>query len=104
MKAAPWVNRVDLAGTVASAPERRRTPAGTPVLQFRLRVEPSPHDPAVAGCLVTVVALGEGAVAPEVTEGSAVEITGSLTERRGRGPGALRQSRFEILARSVRVL
>jgi primosomal replication protein N len=98
------VNRVDLAGTVASVPERRRTPAGTPVLQFRLQVEPSPHDPAVTGCLVTVVAFGEGAAAPPVVEGSAVEIVGSLTERRWRGPGAVRQSRFEILARTVRVL
>jgi len=62
------VNRVDLAGTVASAPERRRTPAGTPVLQFRLLVEPSPHDPAVTGCLVTVVAFGEDAAAPPVAE------------------------------------
>jgi primosomal replication protein N len=100
----PWVNRIDLAGTVASAPERRCTPAGTPVLQFRLQVEPSPHDPAVSGCLVTVVALGEGAISPELVQGSAVEIVGSLTERRWRGPGAALQSRFEILARSVRVL
>jgi primosomal replication protein N len=98
------VNRVDLAGTVASVPERRRTPAGTPVLQFRLQVEPSPHDPAVAGCLVTIVALGEDAAASSVVEGSVVEIVGSLTERRWRGPGAVRQSRFEILARTVRVL
>jgi primosomal replication protein N len=98
------VNRVDLAGTVASVPERRRTPAGTPVLQFRLQVEPSPHDPAVAGCLVTIVALGEDAAASPVVEGSVVEIVGSLTERRWRGPGAVRQSRFEILARTVRVL
>ena len=98
------MNRVDLAGTVASVPERRRTPAGTPVLQFRLQVEPSPHDPAVTGCLVTVVALGAGAAAPPVVEGSVVEIVGSLTERRWRGPGAVRQSRFEILARTVRVL
>ncbi|MET0152039.1 MAG: single-stranded DNA-binding protein [Candidatus Binatia bacterium] len=98
------MNRVDLAGTVASMPERRTTPAGTPVLQFRLQVEPSPHDPAIPGCLLTVVALGESAAATEVVEGSAVEIVGSLTERRWRGPGAVRQSRFEILARSVRVL
>jgi len=98
------VNRVDLAGTVASVPERRRTPAGTPVLQFRLLVDPSPHDPAVTGCLVTVVAFGEDAAAPPVAEGSVVEIVGSLTERRWRGPGAVRQSRFEILARTVRVL
>ena len=85
-------------------PERRTTPAGTPVLQFRLQVEPSPHDPAVPGCLLTVVALGESAAATDVVEGSAVEIVGSLTERRWRGPGAVRQSRFEIVARSVRVL
>jgi hypothetical protein len=69
-----------------------------------LQVEPSPHDPAIAGCLLTIVALGEHAAAPEVVEGSMVEVVGSLTERRWRGPGAVRQSRFEILARSVRVL
>jgi hypothetical protein len=57
------------------------------VLQFRLQVEPSPHDPAVSGCLVTVVALGEGAVSPELVQGSAVEIVGSLTERRWRELG-----------------
>jgi primosomal replication protein N len=90
------VNRVDLAGTVASVPERRSTPAGTPILQFRLQVEPSPHDPAIAGC--------KSAASPEVVEGSTVEVVGSLTERRWRGPGAVRQSRFEILARSVRLL
>jgi hypothetical protein len=39
-----------------------------------------------------------------VVEGTAVEIVGSLTERRWRGPGAVRQSRFEILASTVRVL
>jgi hypothetical protein len=73
-------------------------------LQFRLQVEPSPRDPAVTGCLVTIVALGEGAAASPVVEGSVVEIVGSLTERRWRGPGAVRQSRFEILASTVRVL
>jgi len=89
---------------VASAPARRRTPAGTPLVLFRLRVEPSPHDPAVSGCLVPVVALGEQASAARVVEGVAVEVHGSLTERRWRGAGDVRQSRFEILARSVRVL
>ena len=91
-------------GTVASAPSRRRTPAGTPVVFFRLRVEPSPDDPAVSGCLVPVVALGDKASATDVAEGVPVEVEGSLTERRWRGAGDVRQSRFEILARSLRVL
>jgi primosomal replication protein N len=91
-------------GTVASAPARRNTPAGTPVLLFRLRVEPSPEDPAVSGCLIPVVAFGEGATIARLAEGLTVEVTGSLTERRWRGAGDVRQSRYEILARSVRVL
>jgi primosomal replication protein N len=91
-------------GTVASSPSRRRTPAGTPVVFFRLRVEPSPEDPAVCGCLVPVVALGETAGAATVAEGVAVAVEGALTERRWRGAGGVGRSRFEILARSVRVL
>jgi len=89
---------------VASAPERRRTPAGTPVVTFRLRVDPSPEDAAVVGCLVPVVALGGGVTAAALVEGAAVEVQGSLAERRWRGAGGTRQSRFEILARTVRVL
>jgi single-stranded DNA-binding protein len=50
-----------------------------------------------------VVVFGEHTVA-EVTEGREVEVEGALTERRWRGAGGSRQSRFEILARTVRVL
>jgi single-stranded DNA-binding protein len=100
----PWRNRVELTGTIASAPERRRTPAGTAVVFFRLRVEPSPDDPAVAGCLVPVVCLGNEAVHGELGEGREAVVEGSLTERRWRGAGGSARSRFEILARIVRVM
>ena len=99
---AAWRNRVELVGTVASEPKRRRTPAGTPVLTFRLRVEASPSDPAVAGCVIPIVVFGD--VASSIVEGAIVEIAGSLTERRSKSPGSVRQSRFEILARTARVL
>jgi len=87
-----------------AAPERRRTPAGTPVAVFRLRVPASPDEAAVSGCVIPVVAFGEHAALVEVEEGREVEVEGSLTERRWRGPGGVRQSRFEILARTVRLL
>ena len=71
---------------------------------FRLRVPPSPDEAAVSGCVVPVVAFGEQGVSAEVGEGREVEVEGALTERRWRGAGGSRQSRFEILARTVRVL
>jgi single-stranded DNA-binding protein len=71
---------------------------------FRLRVPPSPDEAVVSGCVVPVVAFGAQAASPEITEGREVEVEGALTERRWRGPGGVRQSRFEILARAVRVL
>ncbi len=95
---------MELVGTVASVPERRRTPAGTPVVSFRLRVEADPENPADPGCLVPVVWLGDVAARSEMGEGRAVEVTGALTERRWKGAGGVRQSRFEVLARTVRVL
>jgi single-stranded DNA-binding protein len=83
---------------------RRRTPAGSAVVTFRLRVEPSPADPAVSGCVVPVVVLGGNASESALDEGDVVEIEGSLTERRWKSAGGVRQSHFEILARRVRVL
>jgi hypothetical protein len=66
-------------------------------------VPPSPSDPAVPGCLVSVVVLGDDAAAG-LTEGNEVEVEGSLAERRWRGPGGVQQSRYEILARTIRVM
>jgi single-stranded DNA-binding protein len=71
---------------------------------FRLRVPPSPDEAVVSGCVVPVVAFGEHATSLEIAEGREVEVEGALTERRWRGAGGIRQSRFEILARTVRVL
>jgi len=86
-----------------SAPRRRRTPAGTAVLEFRLRVPASPTDPAVPESTIAVVVLGDESVGA-LEEGAAVEVDGSLAERRWRGPGGVRQSRYEMLARAVRVM
>ena len=74
------------------------------MLFFRLRVEPSPSDPAVSGCMVPVAVLGEGTGETPISEGDVVEIDGSLTERRWKTASGARQSHFEILARSLRVL
>lgn len=97
-------NRVELTGKIASRLDRRRTPAGTPVVTFRLQVPPSTAEPALTGCMISVVGFGESVVPPSLEEGSEVEVEGALTERRWRGAGGVRQSRFEILARMVRVL
>jgi hypothetical protein len=68
-----------------------------------LRVESSPEDPAVSGCSVPVVLLGDAAQGG-LEEGALIEIEGSLTERRWKTAAGARQSHFEILARRVRVL
>ncbi len=73
-------------------------------MSFRLRVAPSPVDPAVSGCVVPVVVLGGGATEPSIGEGDVVEIEGSLTERRWKTAAGARQSHFEVLARTIRVL
>ena len=86
---------------MTSVPRTRRTPAGTAVLEFRLLVPPSPSDPAVSGCSVAVVVLGDAA-ATGLAEGNEVEVEGSLAERRWRGSGGVQQSRYEILARTIR--
>jgi len=67
-------------------------------------VPPNPDEAAVSGCVVPVVAFGEQAASADVAEGREVEVEGALTERRWRGAGGVSQSRFEILARAVRVL
>jgi primosomal replication protein N len=93
-----------LVGTVVSVPARRRTPAGSAVVSFGLRVEPSPTDPAIAGCRVPVVVLGTAADGTTVAEGDVVEIQGALTERRWKTAGGSRQRHYEILAHKLRVL
>jgi hypothetical protein len=72
------------------------------VVTFRLRVAPSPDDAAAVGCTIPVVVLGD--VNLSLAKGSSVEIEGALAERRWKGPGGIRQSHFEILARMARVL
>jgi hypothetical protein len=58
----------------------------------------------MAGCDVAVVCLGREAVTDGIAVGREIEIVGALTERRWKGRGGVRQSRFEILARTIRVL
>ncbi|MGH7819579.1 MAG: single-stranded DNA-binding protein [Candidatus Binatia bacterium] len=96
-------NRIELAGTVIAAPERRVTPAGTPVLSFRLRVEADPANPAVAACEIPVVLVGERDETRALAAGGAVLVEGSLTERRWRRGGAAR-SRYEVVAAMVRLM
>jgi hypothetical protein len=94
-------NRVELAGTVASAPKRRTTPAGTPVAFFRLRVEPDPDDPAVGALEGSITLLGVAAADPGLREGVPALVRGAVVERRWRGPGGTANRRFEILAREI---
>ena len=73
------------------------------MLEFRLHVPASPSDPAVPECTIAVVVLGDESV-EALEEGAAVEVDGSLAERRWRGPGGVRQSKYEMLARAIRVM
>jgi single-stranded DNA-binding protein len=52
---------------------------------------------------LAVVVLGDAA-ATGLAEGNEVEVEGSLAERRWRGSGGVQQSRYEILARTIRVM
>jgi hypothetical protein len=70
---------------------------------FRLRIEADPDDPAIAACELVVVCFGEGVAPPGLEVGSAVEVEGSITERRWKGPGGIRKGRYEVLARTIRV-
>lgn len=97
-------NHVELAGRVASPPDRRNTPAGNQLLSFRLKVEADPAEPATAGCMIPIVLVGADARSIPVEQGQEVVIEGALTERRWTGPGGSRQSRFEIVARKVAVI
>jgi primosomal replication protein N len=100
----PDRNRVELEGTVVSKPAVRTTPAGTPVAAFRLQVEADDRDPALPGCVVPVVVLGEEALRPGLEQGSKVRVTGALAERRWKNAAGVRQSRIEILARTLGLL
>jgi hypothetical protein len=73
------------------------------VLEFRLHVPASPSDPAVPECTIPVVVLGDESVGM-LSEGAEVEVDGALAQRRWRGPGGVRQSRYEMLARAIRVM
>ena len=73
------------------------------MLSFRLRVEADPDDSAVAACDIHVVSLGEPARV-QITVGTEVLVVGALTQRQWKAPSGAQKSRFEILARTVRVL
>ncbi|MGH7857799.1 MAG: single-stranded DNA-binding protein [Candidatus Binatia bacterium] len=94
---------MELTGTVVAPPERRVTPAGTPVLSFRLRVEADPENPAVAACEIPVVVLGERDETRNLAAGGEVLVEGALTERRWKRGGTA-QSRYEVVAAVVRLM
>ena len=94
-------NRVELEGTIVSEPRRSRTPAGTAVVSFRVRIDAEPEVTGASGCTIAVVSLGETAGA-ELANGTSVAIEGKLAERRWTTQSGLKQSRLELLALSIR--
>lgn len=95
---------MELLGSVASAVDRRATPAGTPVASFRLKVDADPEDEAVPACTIRVVVLSRQGSLASFEKGARVEVGGALAERRLKGPGGTSESRYEILARELRVI
>jgi single-stranded DNA-binding protein len=93
-------NRVELEGKIVSEPRRSRTPAGTAVVSFRVRVEAEPEVTGASGCTIAVVSLGEPT--GELANGSEVAIEGKLAERRWTTQSGLKQSRLELLALAIR--
>jgi hypothetical protein len=73
-------------------------------LSFRLHVDGDAANAASVGCEVPVVCLGADLGARGLAVGREVAIEGSLVERRWKGRSGIRQSRFEILAHTIRVL
>jgi hypothetical protein len=73
-------------------------------MTFRLTVDPDPRDRAVGSFAIRIVCLGSAAEASGVEAGARVQIAGALTERRWRRPGGTYEQRFEVLARTLRVL
>ena len=84
-----------------SEPRRSRTPAGSAVVSFRIRVEPEPEVTGASGCTIAVVSLGETA-GMGLASGTPVAIEGKLAERRWTTQSGLKQSRLELLAISIR--
>ena len=74
-------NRIELVGTVVSAPEVRTTPAGTPVL----RIEVNCGDGREILRLGVVMAGGDAReIGARIAAGVAVKVTGTLRAVRGR--------------------
>ena len=74
-------NRIELVGTVVSAPEVRTTPAGTPVL----RIEVNCGEGRESLRLGVVMAGGDARdIGARIAAGVAVKVTGTLRAVRGR--------------------
>ena len=97
-------NRIELGGSVAGSLDRRETPAGTPVVSFRLRVDADPSDPGLRGFSIRVVCLGDEGSRAAIEVGSRVWVAGALTERRWKRPSGMEEARYEVLADTIHVL
>ena len=87
-------NRIELVGTVVSAPEVRTTPAGTPVL----RIEVNCGEGREIFRLGVVMAGGDARdIGARIAAGVAVRVTGTLRAVRGRAWSSA-ASGVEVLA------
>jgi len=90
-------NRIELVGTVVSAPEVRTTPAGTPVL----RIEVNCGDGREILRLGVVMSGGDAReVGARIAAGATVKVTGTLRAARGRVWSSA-SSVVEVLAAEV---
>ncbi len=90
-------NRIELVGTVVSAPELWITPAGTPVLRLEVNCGEGREILRLG-----VVMAGEGAreIGTRIAAGATVRVTGTLHAVRGRA-WSLAASGVEVLATAI---
>jgi len=90
-------NRIELVGTVATAPELRTTPAGTPVLRLEVNCGEGREILRLG-----VVMVGESTreIGARIAAGATVKVTGTLRAVRGRGWSSA-ASGVEVLATAI---
>ena len=91
-------NRIELDGRLLTQPEVRVTPAGTPVLRFKI-------DCSVPGeeMMLTVIMTGDSALAAKalLEPGRPLRVVGRLRALRAGLKAVASESAFEVVAESV---